>query len=1414
MASIKNAGQTVVVGTNTDDYFVDFSASGAQTMIGGLGNDTYEVDSATDLLVENKGKVEGIDTAIISTAVTYDMSLYATDVENLTLIGAVTSGGTYTGNALDNHIDGSAASVKLKLLGGAGNDTIESGAGSFNDTLNGGTGVDSMIGHLGNDEYHVDNTGDKVIESLNEGTDTVFAAVNYTLSANVEKLNLTGVNDSTTDTANINGTGNALDNTIAGNYGNNLLTGADGNDSMSGSNGNDKLLGGNGNDTLSGGADNDSVDGGAGDDSLTGGTGNDTLTGGAGSDSLIGGTGTTKFDGGAGDDFLNSSGYKDTLLGGIGNDFITLLGGNKESVDAGAGDDIIVLRGGASDVGFGNTTIAGGAGNDTYYLQAAASLTKLTLNDSAGIDTIRLIDSGSSVASLVDSTWPAGQSSVASDTGFALNKYTLATGIENLIADMSVNAKYLVGNTLDNLIVGTSGNDVLQGLAGNDTLDGGSGADNLAGGIGNDTYVVDQAADTVYEASNAGIDTVWAYGTYQLTANVENLTLFGTGNFLGTGNDLGNTIIGNSGNNTLDGGAGNDSLQGGAGADVVYAGNGNDTIDGGAGTDSLYGGLGNDTYYVDATADVVIDVKGGGTDTVVSTATNYTLGFNNNVENLTLAGTAFKGVGNALNNTITGTDNNNQLEDGNVYNSGSTISNGSGGGGLDTLIGGKGDDTYYALWDTSGQDVITDVSGNDTLNLYVESTALNSNITLDSGILSSIENLNILGVYTAAGSFNGFTLTGGAASNIISGSNLNDSIIGGAGNDTLSGGNDILNDTLDGGAGNDYFFYNTYDTYIEAATGGIDTIAVTDLNLSLANIASGNIENMDITVDNAAYSFAGTAANNQFTLMQNFNGATAYSVTIDGGLGNDSYIVGDIYGEFNGDVTAVDGTFVSIADSGASGTDTVTAYVDGVTLGIGVENLVLGTRITNDGLATVTGYALTGTGNSLANTIIGNAGNNTIDGGAGSDTMTGGAGDDTYWVDDVTLNAGDKVIEAFDGGTDQVYFNSTHAGDSYTLAANVENGTTTQSGLKLIGNTLDNTLYGNGSGNETLDGGLGNDTLDGYAGADSLIGGAGNDTFNNVDSTDIVDEAINGGIDTVITQNALTTYTLAANVENLLYTAGSVATMTGNALDNNIFYTGSFFGADTIDGGVGADTMDGGNGGDTYIVDNTNDLILDSGASGTDAITASGISSFNMVTNAWEVENFTLTGSLATAADITGNELANTIDTTAYTGAAANVFSGGGNDTLIGGNIGSTLSGGAGADSITGGNGADTLIGGDGSDVLTGGNGSDVFVFTSLELGTPDTITDFVTGTDQFELDPTIFTSLTSLGSITASEFISGAGVTAATTASQYLIYNTTTGFLYYDADGTGSTAKVQIATLGVGSHPAIAATDFIFDAS
>jgi Ca2+-binding RTX toxin-like protein len=392
-----------------------------------------------------------------------------------------------------------------------------------------------------------------------------------------------------------------------------------------------------------GGNGNDILNGGDDDDILNGFGGNDTLNGGNGNDQLFGGDGNDILDGGDGDDLLNGGDGDDLLNGGDGSDWLY-------------GDS-------------GSDTLNGGAGNDFYDQVDADDI--INENSNAGIDTV-----------------------------YSIATLTLGANLENLYLE-GEEAIDGTGNELDNIIEGNYGRNALYGGAGNDTLLGIYGGDFLDGGAGNDSYFVG-ANDTIVEDVNAGIDSVYAYSSWTLGENVENLTLLsfsGNNPIDGTGNELDNTITGNDSNNYLFGGEGNDWLIGG---------DGDDTLEGGAGADTLIGGTGNDLYIVgtdDVICESACDGLTAGIDTVESFDT-WTLGYN--LENLVLRGFALNGTGNELDNTITGNDSNNIL---------------SGKQGNDTLLGGGGDDRIVG---GVGDDILTGGDGADRFFRWRSSTGVDT----------------------------------------------------------------------------------------------------------------------------------------------------------------------------------------------------------------------------------------------------------------------------------------------------------------------------------------------------------------------------------------------------------------------------------------------------------------------------------------------------------------------------------------------------------------------------------------------------------------------------------------------------------------------------------------------------------------
>lgn len=462
------------------------------------------------------------------------------------------------------------------------------------------------------------------------------------------------------------------------------------------------------------------------------------------------------------------------------------------------------------------------------------------------------------------------------------------------------------------------------------------------------------------------------------------------------------------------------------------------------------------------------------------------------------------------------------------------------------------------------------------------------------------------------------------------------------------------------------------------------------------------------------------------------------------------------------------------------------SMVDDQTLAVTVTNVIESVTLVGtagaDALNGVEGNdSLSGlAGNDILN---GNDGNDLLNGGAGNDTLNGGNGIDTATYADAP--AAVKVSLAI-------------AIAQYTGSAA---GTDKLVGIENLTGSAFNDLLTGDAVNNVLVGLAGNDRLEGGAGFDTLIGGLGNDTYAVDGLNDQIIEQLNEGTDLVLASVSLT---LSANVENLSLTGLASVNGTGNDLANkmvgnagdNILDGGA--GADTLSGGAGKDTLmggsgddrldgntgadilDGGVGNDVYYVDDSGDVVIEAPGNGTDTVYATV--DYVLAANVETLVQSGLAGLTGT-----GNALANTLN-------------GNGGDNY--------LYGLGGRDALKGGAGNDWLFGGAGADSLTGGTGNDTFVFNSLTVsGDKDVVTDFAIGQDRLAIDHTKFAAFQghALGALAADDFHVG---TAATTVSQHLIYNNATGALYYDQDGLGGVAQVQIASLS--GLPVLTIGDFV----
>ncbi|TAN65289.1 MAG: calcium-binding protein [Methylobacter sp.] len=808
------------------------------------------------------------------------------------------------------------------------------------------------------------------------------------------------------------------------------------------------------------------------------------------------------------------------------------------------------------------------------------------------------------------------------------------------------------------------------------------------------------------------------------------------------------------------GGAGVDKLAnienaiGSAFSDTLIAKATGSKLDGGGGMDILTGGAGNDTFVITA-GDTVTGAAG--TDLVISSV-DYTLP--SDVENLTLAGSSFQGVGNALANTLTGNSGNNVLD---------------GGTGNDIMIGGAGNDTYLV---DSSTDTVTEVAGSGTTPV-LQASATGVDIvysTADFTLGSNVENLRLMG----ATAING---TGNTLNNIIYANSGDNSVDGGSGTDTLS--------------------------YQYGATAGVSVSLTASGAQATTGSGSDTISNFDnLTGSRYSDSLTGTSGNNVLTGGMGNDTLTSLAGvdTLDGGTGNDTYVVSTTTSK-----TFVDSAGIDTLQSGGTATIANFSFLENLTL------TAAGSGTGNSGNNTLTSTITSG-----ATTLDGGAGSDILKGGTGTstDTLKGGLGNDTYLI---TSASGETITELDGGGTDLVI--TTVSG--LTLAANVENltvGTATinastgalsaitagTTGVTVTGNISNNVITG-GTGADTMNGGIGNDTLisgdgtlasgnfgadrlDGGAGNDAMTGGAGDDTYVVDSTTDTVTEvagtaaqvSASAASDTVATYNGTDTvessitYTLGSNVENLTLVTGSGdINGTGNTLDNVI--TGNATantlngstGADTLNGGAGDDILNGGTGSDsmsggadndTYVVDASGDTVTEAATEGTDTVQSSVTYT---ITDA-DVENLTLTGT--SVINGTGNASANTL-----TGNTAN-------NTLVGNG------------------GADSFIGGAGKDILTGGAGIDTFIYNAASESTTsnfDVITNFKTaGADKIDVSAIFGGTSATLRALDAAFSGSGPEIT-----------HTNAGLVSFDVDGNG-TADFAISLTGA---PTIVIGDFAF---
>ena len=1242
--------------------------------------------------------------------------------------------------------------------------------------------------------------------------------------------------------------GNELNNSLSGNNGNDILSGGAGIDSLSGANGNDTLVGGLGNDSLNGGAGSDTYlfNRGFGQDtlinydtslhkqdviqfgsdisvsdisisrsgdnlilsivatgdkltvlsyfntdatgaykvefikftdgtvwdvakvkalSLLGSNANDILTGYAtadvieglsGIDSIYGRAGNDSLNGGDGNDYLYGEDGNDTLIGELGNDGLNGLNGNDVLI---GGEGVDTLSGGNDDDildgGTGNDSLTGGNGSDTYLFARGSGQDTINNYDLTVGKTDTLLFTADILPTdvLVSRT---GDNLILSLLG-STDKVTVtsyfntdATGpykVEQVkFADGTI---WDVSDIKVKAQLGTEGNDLLYGSATADTLDGLAGNDTLWGRNGNDVLIGGDGTDYLY------------------------------------GEDGDDWLDGGLGTDNLNGLNGNDTLIGGDGIDTLSGGNDNDILDGGLGNDSLTGGAGSDTYLfaagfgLDSLSNY--DTTVGKLDVIHFAAGilpgDVKVGRSGDSLVLTLVGTGDKLT--VSNYFLTDAINNYTVEeirftDGTVWNV-ETIK-------AKALIG---SDVADAITGYATDDVLSGLAGNDTLQGRTGNDNLNGGADNDN-------------LYGEDGND---TLNGSTGNDLVYGGNGIDNLQGGDGVDTLNG--DAGNDILDGGAGNDSLTGGVgSDTYLFGRGSGQDTVNNADTSAGKSDTIqfAPDIAVSDIVAtrsgNNLVLSIAGTTDKltvTNYFLSDGVNTSIVEAIRFADGTIWNVESVKNLVLTGTAAVDIVQGYATSDILYGLGGNDSLYGRTGDDILYAGADNDYLYGEDGNDTLDGGIGNDIFygGNGNDSlqggdgVDTLNGDAGDDSLDGGAGNDSLNGGVGSDTYLfgrgsgqdtvnnadtsagksdtillapniavADIIASRTGSNLVLSISGSTDKLtvsnYFLNDGNNTAFVEAIKFADGTVWNlETVKLL------VLQGTGAA-ETLQGYVTADNLNGFGGNDYLYGRAGNDSLNGGTENDYLygedgDDSLDGGIGI-----------------DILYGGNGNDTLFGGDGNDNLMGDS---GNDSLNGGLGNDAMSGGAGDDVYIFA-TGDTVSEAANAGIDTV-FSGVT-YTLATN---VENLTLIG--ITAINGTGNTLDNIL-----TGNSAN-------------------------NTLSGSSGNDTLNGLGGNDILTGGIGIDTFAFdTELNASSnQDTITDFSVVDDAIRLEDAVFSSFINTGVVTADNFVSGVGAVALD-ANDFMVYNTVTGVLSYDADGNGAGAQVEFVKLtGI---PALTEADFV----
>ncbi|MGZ8189974.1 MAG: calcium-binding protein [Methylococcaceae bacterium] len=1061
-------------------------------------------------------------------------------------------------------------------------------------------------------------------------------------------------------------------------------------------------------------------------------------------------TGTQSNDameGGSFDDYFAGNDGNDALYGNGGNDD---LGGGSGNDELFGGDGNDSLNG-----GYGNDTLSGGSGNDRLY----------------GTD---------------------GNDKLIGESGDDL----------------------LDGGNDDDILWAGDGNDKVYGGAGNDTLIGGKGNDFLDGGAGLDTYDNSEAGDDTYvlEAGESVIDTVgantfiaaeaaliqgnfastlkadYSKGNYTTGIHLEGMKWNNFLHVISDDNDpdthdlhptlltfddqIGHyEITGTQFNDVFDNPFRQGIFAGEAGDDVFNTQFG--SVSGDSGTDTL------NANYLGVSTGYGINFDGS---TIKATDDNRTLLTVNGVEKIHLVGT----VGNDV---LKGTDNDdvfdgsygNDLLEGGAGNDQLLAINGS-----DIVKGGAGNDYIYAVSDVKGaiksleggegaDHFILDIQGEVTLGFDFNTTTLGNfvnKVTSPQNPGPDWEKIGIDIAFDAAGAAAGLVPGAGPALAFIPS-------LAKTGYDVYTGDKNLNQAVIDASkaAASAAKHYDGADWGKISVVGVRDTIHIKDFQIGLDTIT---LPKLPVYKD----------ANGNSILDENGHEQTApnygYKLTPGTMGGKGGVYISILYPNPDSQSENKSIELVKEVVFIQNNYKDLESQIGNLSFLNIIDNLLDGNQI---GKFSSLGSFSTTPGND--SNVKGWFSNDVIDGKDGDDTIFG------YYGNDVLFGS---------GGNDTLYGGSKNDIREYESAYGDDGDDFINGGA---GN---DTLYGE-SGDDYLNGDIGNDTLVGDTGYDTLNGGKGDDILIDTEAT------ISGGdgIDTLIANYSQLSYNgagihLGFNGEStirersqgdVIIKFDGIEKLDVTGTQSNDYLIGGAYadtlkggdgdddligaaGNDVLNGGADADIMSGGLGNDLYVVDSSGDIVGEASGEGIDSV-----NSLVNFTLGDFVENLNLTGTATING--TGNALNNILNGI----NSANTLSGlAGNDTL---------NGNGGNDILNGGWGNDKLNGGAGNDNLIGGAGLDKFYFTTaLGANNKDTITSYSIADDTIVLENAIFKSFAATGAISVDNLVKGA---SAVDVNDFLVYNTTSGALSYDADGSGAGAAVQIATLvGV---PSLTSADF-----